>query len=83
MQANLVGLHYLLGIFIGRTFYWLQFLFHLQRLASLGISVLVKTLEHIRQLTLFLFSLSQCFLDFFKFSEQSFSFYQQIRNFLL
>jgi hypothetical protein len=67
---------YLLSIFIGRTFYRLQLLFHLQRLASLSISLLLKISKRVEQMIFFLLSLGQSFLHLFKFGEQGLSLFR-------
>ena len=57
-QTNLVGLLYLSDVFIGRTFHQLQLLLHEQCLASLNVSLLLKSIERIGQLAFFLLGLS-------------------------
>ena len=42
-QKDLVGLFYLLDIFIGRTLYWLQLLLHLQCFMGLDFILLEET----------------------------------------
>ena len=68
MQTNLVGLLYLSGVFVGRTFHQLQLLLHVQRFAGLDISFLLKSLERIGQLAFLLLGLSQSFLHLLEFS---------------
>ena len=48
-----------LEFFIGRAFYWLQLLLHLQCLVGLNVSFLLEGLDHFGQLTFFLLSLRE------------------------
>ena len=54
MQADLVSCFYLLDVFIGRTFHWLQFLLQLQCFATMDISLLLEEFDRLGQLV-FLF----------------------------
>jgi len=47
-QMDLVGFFYLPDILIGRTFYWLQFLLHLQCFTGFDVSFMLENLELLR-----------------------------------
>ena len=72
-QLDLVGYFYLSDIVIGRTFYRLQLLLQLQRLATVGISFLLEELDGLWQLALLLLGFGQGILHLLEFCQQSYS----------